>query len=97
MLLCKIMLNLVRLSFLPLRPVPDSHCWLATTQAEDVASIVSGKAAQRYAGPEVDAMKAVAKAHEERSLQEFERELRDRKKGECRRGGLTILEREALG
>ncbi|BGP55118.1 hypothetical protein JCM8202_004621 [Rhodotorula sphaerocarpa] len=55
-------------------------CKIMLNLAEDVASIVSGKAAQRYAGPEVDAMKAVAKAHEERSLQEFERELRDRKK-----------------
>lgn len=53
-------------------------------QAEDVTSIVGGKAAQRYAGPEVEAMKAVAKAHQDRSLQEFERELRERKKGSSR-------------
>ncbi|KAG0657150.1 26S proteasome regulatory subunit rpn6 [Rhodotorula mucilaginosa] len=55
-------------------------CKIMLNLAEDVTSIVGGKAAQRYAGPEVEAMKAVAKAHQDRSLQEFERELRERKK-----------------
>lgn len=59
-------------------------------QAEDVKSIVAGKSAQRYAGPDVEAMKAVAKAHEERSLQDFERELKDRKKGASRRCPATV-------
>lgn len=35
----------------------------------------------RYAGDEVEAMKAVAKAHEDRSLAEFERLLKSHKKG----------------
>uniref|UniRef100_A0A0K3CGU6 BY PROTMAP: gi/647401714/emb/CDR48069.1/ RHTO0S16e00606g1_1 [Rhodosporidium toruloides] n=1 Tax=Rhodotorula toruloides TaxID=5286 RepID=A0A0K3CGU6_RHOTO len=55
-------------------------CKIMLNLAEDVKSIVAGKSAQRYAGPDVEAMKAVAKAHEERSLQDFERELKDRKK-----------------
>ncbi|KAI5476139.1 26S proteasome non-atpase regulatory subunit 11 [Pseudohyphozyma bogoriensis] len=50
-------------------------CKIMLNLPEDVTAIVSGKLAQRYAGPEVDAMKAVAKAHEERSLSEFERLL----------------------
>ncbi|POY74240.1 hypothetical protein BMF94_2678 [Rhodotorula taiwanensis] len=55
-------------------------CKIMLNLAEDVALIIGGKAAQRYAGPEVEAMKAVAKAHEDRSLQQFELELRERKK-----------------
>jgi ribosomal protein L21E len=53
-------------------------------QPEDVASIIQGKPAHRYAGRDVDAMKAVAKAHEDRSLANFEKALQDYKKGEKR-------------
>jgi 26S proteasome regulatory subunit N6 len=51
------------------------------TQSEDVNSIVHGKLAMKYLGPEVDAMKAVAKAHQNRSLQEFEEALSKYKDG----------------
>lgn len=56
-------------------------CKIMLSLADDVAAIVAGKQAQRYAGKEVDAMKAVAKAHEERSLGQFEQVLRERKQG----------------
>jgi len=39
--------------------------------ADEVHSIVSGKLALRYAGPEVEAMKSIAKAAANRSLAEF--------------------------
>ncbi|ORY92463.1 PCI domain-domain-containing protein [Leucosporidium creatinivorum] len=55
-------------------------CKVMLNLPEDVASIISGKLAQRYAGPEVEAMKAVAKAHEDRSLSDFERLLKEHKK-----------------
>lgn len=52
-------------------------------QPEDVTAIVGGKLAQKYAGPGVEAMKEVAKAHEERSLADFEKLLKTHKKGAC--------------
>ncbi|GAA5843857.1 hypothetical protein JCM11251_003535 [Rhodosporidiobolus azoricus] len=55
-------------------------CKVMLGLSEDVTSITASKTAQRYAGPDVDAMKAVAKAHGERSLGEFERILGERKK-----------------
>lgn len=47
-----------------------------------MTAIVGSKLAQRYAGPDVDAIKAVAKAHEDRSLSDFERLLQEHKAGE---------------
>jgi 26S proteasome regulatory subunit N6 len=44
-------------------------------------SIIQGKLAQRYAGRNVDALKAVAAAHEHRSLAEFEVALQEYKSG----------------
>eukprot|EP00842_Homolaphlyctis_polyrhiza_P004950 jgi/Hompol1/5456/HPOL_004451-RA len=50
-------------------------CKIMVGLAEDVHTIVNGKIAQRFVGPDIDAMKAVATAHEHRSLQEFEQAL----------------------
>jgi len=47
-------------------------CKIMTNSPEDVAAIVQGKTALRYAGRDVDAMRAVAKAHSERDLRAFE-------------------------
>lgn len=42
---------------------------------DDVHSILTGKVAMKYAGRNLDAMKAIATAHQNRSLAEFERTL----------------------
>ena len=55
-------------------------CKIMLGLPEDVTAIVSGKLAQRYAGPDVDAMKAVAAAHEDRSLDDFEALLQQHKR-----------------
>ncbi|KDE02974.1 19S proteasome regulatory subunit Rpn6 [Microbotryum lychnidis-dioicae p1A1 Lamole] len=55
-------------------------CKVMLNLPEDVTSIIAGKLAQRYAGPQVDAIKAVAKAHEDRSLSDFERLLKEHRK-----------------
>lgn len=51
-------------------------CKIMLNLSDDVNSIISGKHATKYAGRDVDAMKAVAKAHEDRSLEGFEQALR---------------------
>ncbi|KAJ1978556.1 26S proteasome regulatory subunit rpn6 [Dimargaris xerosporica] len=50
-------------------------CKIMLNQSDDVNSITNGKLALKYPGPDVDAMKAVAKAHQNRSLHEFEKAL----------------------
>lgn len=51
-------------------------CKVMLNQADDVAGIIAGKAALKYTGDEVDAMKTVAAAHSKRSLKAFESALR---------------------
>eukprot|EP00475_Leptophrys_vorax_P041376 TRINITY_DN77987_c0_g1_i1.p1 TRINITY_DN77987_c0_g1~~TRINITY_DN77987_c0_g1_i1.p1 ORF type:complete len:439 (+),score=45.46 TRINITY_DN77987_c0_g1_i1:236-1552(+) len=51
-------------------------CKIMLNQADDVASIIASKGALKYSGDEVDAMRAVATAHSERSLKAFEHALR---------------------
>jgi len=54
-------------------------CKIMLNQADDVANLLSGKQAQRYAGKQIDAMKAVAKAHSDRSLDSYEQSLAEYK------------------
>lgn len=52
-------------------------CKIMTGNAEDVSGIVNGSVALKYSGRNVDAMVAVAKAHSERSLESFEKTLKE--------------------
>ena len=47
-------------------------CKIMLSQADDVPAIISSKAGLKYTGVEVDAMKAVAKAYQDRSLSAFQ-------------------------
>lgn len=48
---------------------------VTTGEVHDVPAIISSKGGLKYAGADVDAMRAVAKAHEDRSLQQFQAAL----------------------
>jgi len=52
-------------------------CKIMLNLTNDVHSIITGKLALKYAGRDIDAMKAIARAHSNRSLAEFERALDD--------------------
>lgn len=73
MLLCKIMTNVVRYHHHHDFLLYMAKSWpFLSLQPEEVAAIVQGKTALRYPGAEVDAMRAVAKAHSARDLRAFE-------------------------
>jgi hypothetical protein len=48
------------------------HAVVALCVAGDVPSIISSKAGLKYVGQDVDALRAVAKAYQDRSLKEFQ-------------------------
>ena len=52
-------------------------CKIMLNLSDDVDAIIQNKLSKRYAGPNLDAMKAVALAHKNRSLTQFEKALRD--------------------
>lgn len=73
------MLNLVRLIHILFNHLLPH---LVTLQPEDLPSLLSIKLAVRYAQlREVESMRAVARAHQNRNLAEFERALRDYREG----------------
>ncbi|KAJ8611463.1 hypothetical protein MRB53_037982 [Persea americana] len=52
-------------------------CKIMLNLADDVNSLMTSKNAIKYAGKNLDAMKAVARAHSNRSLEEYEQALHD--------------------
>lgn len=54
-------------------------CKIMTGNAQDVPAIVNGNVALKFSGRQLDAMVAVAKAHSERSLESFEKTLKEYK------------------
>lgn len=83
MLLCKVMLNLVRqYSTSACLRLMEYLLGVVYVQPEDVTSLLSIKLAVKYAQlREIECMRAIALAHQNRNLAEFERVLRDYKDG----------------
>ncbi|KAJ9626487.1 26S proteasome regulatory subunit rpn6 [Taxawa tesnikishii (nom. ined.)] len=52
-------------------------CKIMVNQGDDVNNLMTSKQALKYAGKNLDAMKAVARAHTNRSLEEYEQALSD--------------------
>ncbi|KAL2265536.1 hypothetical protein VTJ83DRAFT_6636 [Remersonia thermophila] len=50
-------------------------CKIMLNLADDVNQLMTSKQALKYAGPSLEAMKAIARAHSNRSLEEYERAL----------------------
>jgi 26S proteasome regulatory subunit N6 len=50
-------------------------CKIMLNLSDDITNLLSSKNAQKYAGKQLDAMKAVARAHTNRSLEEYESAL----------------------
>jgi len=50
-------------------------CKIMLNSQDDVASLMASKHALKYAGPSLDAMRAIATAHTHRSLEEYEQAL----------------------
>ncbi|KAH8677313.1 PCI domain-containing protein [Xylariales sp. PMI_506] len=50
-------------------------CKIMLNLADDVTNLLSSKQAQKYASQNLEAMKAIARAHSNRSLEEYERAL----------------------
>ncbi|CAG8621676.1 5586_t:CDS:10, partial [Racocetra fulgida] len=69
-------LTLINSLLKELRRLDDKMVLVEVQLLENVYAIINGKLALRYAGREVDAMKAVATAHQNRSLNEFETALK---------------------
>ncbi|CAE7581746.1 RPN6 [Symbiodinium natans] len=52
---------------------------IMSNQPKETSTIISSKSGLQYVGPEIDAMAAVASAHEARSLKKFEAVLEQHK------------------
>jgi 26S proteasome regulatory subunit N6 len=57
-------------------------CKIMLNLPQDVTSLIQAKLALKYSGKEVEAMKAIALAHQHRSLGEFEGALKEWKDGQ---------------
>ena len=57
-------------------------CKIMMNATDDVNNILSGKYGLKYAGRDLDAMKAVTQAHSHRSLREFQNALNEYVKGQ---------------
>ena len=78
MLLCKVMLNLVS----PWLVILFFSYRINHIQPEDVNSLLTIKLALKYAQlRDVESMRAIARAHQNRNLADFEKALRDYKAG----------------
>ncbi len=58
-------------------------CKIMLNLTQDVHALINGKIAVKYVGVEVEAMRAIAAAHQKRSLEEFELALVKFRKGGC--------------